>query len=263
LRQEVLERFGWRIHRVWSRDWVVRREIEIRRLREAIEKALGSKHNPVASKSYGKDEKQSKFVTERNPGPNDNNVYPWVFRYKVWRPNGKPSLESEEGKISNSELSKMLNQIVDVEGPLHIELALHRLASNLGFQRVGSRVRVAVEHSIKTLIKEGRIKKLNKFLWPNKGDFNLAVRQPVIQEKESYRTIKFVPPEEIELAITNLVHAAMSITEGDIIREVARIFGLDRVSSNIYDRLKKILDQMISRGELISMGERISISGKE
>jgi len=36
LRQQVLERLGWKIHRVWSPEWVQRRETELRRLRKAL-----------------------------------------------------------------------------------------------------------------------------------------------------------------------------------------------------------------------------------
>ena len=39
LRQQVLEQLGWRIHRIWSPDWVTRRDAETRRLKEAIEEA--------------------------------------------------------------------------------------------------------------------------------------------------------------------------------------------------------------------------------
>ena len=163
------------------------------------------------------------------------------------------------GKVSDQELTRILNEIVKVEGPLHIELAAHRLAYALGFQRVGNRVREAVNRSIRNLLREEAIKRVNKFLWPNKDDFNLVVRQPLFKEKESYRPIKFVSPEEIELAIKNLICAALSIPEEDIIREVARIFGFDRIGANISDRLKKIIHQMISRGDLVFKGDRISL----
>ena len=39
LRQQILEQLGWRIHRIWSPDWVTHREGEIRRLKQAIEEA--------------------------------------------------------------------------------------------------------------------------------------------------------------------------------------------------------------------------------
>ena len=39
LRQSVLEDLGWRIHRIWSPDWVSRRDTELLKLQEAIQAA--------------------------------------------------------------------------------------------------------------------------------------------------------------------------------------------------------------------------------
>jgi very-short-patch-repair endonuclease len=32
LRQQVLERLGWKIHRIWSRDWINNRQLEIEKI---------------------------------------------------------------------------------------------------------------------------------------------------------------------------------------------------------------------------------------
>jgi hypothetical protein len=40
LRQEVLENYGWHIHRVWSRDWWVNPERELQKIQKSIDKAL-------------------------------------------------------------------------------------------------------------------------------------------------------------------------------------------------------------------------------
>src|SRR4030043_2068333 len=45
LRQQVLERLGWKTHRIWSPTWVVRRESEVRRLRDAIELSRRTLHD--------------------------------------------------------------------------------------------------------------------------------------------------------------------------------------------------------------------------
>jgi very-short-patch-repair endonuclease len=41
LRQEILERRGWKIHRVWSTDWYKARSKEISRLLDRVERVLG------------------------------------------------------------------------------------------------------------------------------------------------------------------------------------------------------------------------------
>jgi len=36
LRQQILEGLGWKIHRIWSRDWIQNREGEIQRVLAVI-----------------------------------------------------------------------------------------------------------------------------------------------------------------------------------------------------------------------------------
>jgi len=47
LRQQILERLGWRIHRIWSTDWFMNREAEVQRLRKVVEQALGDTPPPA------------------------------------------------------------------------------------------------------------------------------------------------------------------------------------------------------------------------
>jgi very-short-patch-repair endonuclease len=49
LRQEHLERLGWRFHRIWSQDWFFHRESEIERARAAYEAAIATTGAPLAS----------------------------------------------------------------------------------------------------------------------------------------------------------------------------------------------------------------------
>jgi len=257
LRQEILEKFGWRIHRVWSPDWVMRRDKEVERLRKTIDNALSSKGNSAGNRTHNEEKGEFATATKKEPDPINNEIhYPWVSSYKVWRPKKMPFLQP---KMDGVELDRMLNEIVDVEGPIHIELATRRLANTLGFQKVGSRIMKAVNASIRILLKEGKLKKFNKFLWPSKDDFSLMVRQPIPEEKDSCRTIKFVALEEIELAVRNLIRSAFSISEDDGVKQVARIFGFYHTGANIHDHIKEIMKQMISRGDLVLKGDRLSL----
>jgi hypothetical protein len=117
----------------------------------------------------------------------------------------------------------------------------------------------AVNSSIRILVREGKVKRINKFLWPSRNNFMCVVRQPELNERDSFRTIKFIPPEEIEFSVQNLIQGGFSILEDDVVKQVARIFGFDRTGSQIYDRIKGILKQMISRGDRILKGGRLSL----
>ncbi len=45
LRQQVLENRGWKIYRIWSTDWFKNKEIEVKKLKEAIEDSLNNTNN--------------------------------------------------------------------------------------------------------------------------------------------------------------------------------------------------------------------------
>jgi very-short-patch-repair endonuclease len=42
LRQEILERLGWKLHRIWSTDWYHSRDREVARLKQAVNSAIDS-----------------------------------------------------------------------------------------------------------------------------------------------------------------------------------------------------------------------------
>lgn len=52
LRQMILERRGWKMHRIWSTDWFYRRDREVAKLKEAIEAALAGRAVSTAANTY-------------------------------------------------------------------------------------------------------------------------------------------------------------------------------------------------------------------
>ncbi|MCK5317962.1 MAG: hypothetical protein KAJ55_08610, partial [Anaerolineales bacterium] len=81
LRLQVLERLGWRIHRIWSPDWVQRRETEVKRLEKALKaaekkpKKAIAKKEPVAPKRN--DVKKVRVI--ETPGEELPEVEPYRF----------------------------------------------------------------------------------------------------------------------------------------------------------------------------------------
>jgi len=156
-------------------------------------------------------------------------------------------------------LAQMLREVIHVEGPVHIEVAARRLAKAWELQRVGSRMRKAVNVALRSLTREGKVRQHGKFLWPNRRDFQITVRRPDPGNEDTLRGIEFIAPEELGLAVKNLVRDALSITEDELVKEVARIFGFDRTGANIRARIARIVNGMISQCILVSRGDRISL----
>jgi len=262
LRQEVLEKLGWRIHRVWAPDFVTRRDTEVRRLREAIEQARMSSTATHAEPPKKPDEVVEPVVTRVDVPPKSlGDVIPWAIPYKVCTPEMRFSrgLDFYDARAIRI-LTQMLQEVVNVEGPVHIEIAAQRLAQAWGLRRVGSRMMAAVQYVCRYLVRSGGLKMHGNFLWPASVTFQLKVRRPDLDNPATERSIQYIPNEEIELAFVNVLREALSSPRDALLTQVARIFGFERMSQQIQTSLDEILSELIQQGRIVDKGGRLSIA---
>jgi len=137
LRQEVLEGLGWKIHRIWSPDWLRRREREIVRLKAAFETALEwSRQTSVplpgsaaifpgpADVQVEQVKKASSVWSADSDDAAEIPLPPWASRYKAYSRSERKATGREFHDPDAGELrEELLGQIVAVEGPVHIDLA--------------------------------------------------------------------------------------------------------------------------------------------
>jgi very-short-patch-repair endonuclease len=252
IRQQVLENLGWRIHRIWAPDFVTRRDVEVRRLREAIEQARNSQGTVGRSASEEKPDLIVSDIAETHRSSN------WVTTYKVYVPHFRPIWNLEfNDPTSRGTLSDLLKQIVQNEGPLHVDVATHRLAEAWGLQRVGPRMRETVDNILRYSVRSAIDVKQDGFLWPKRDGFELRVRIPEPDDPRTMRSIPQIPAEEIELAFKKILEEALSMPREFLVIQVARVFGAERLASESQRQLEQILDKLISEGEITDRNGRL------
>jgi len=263
LRQEVLEKLGWRIHRVWAPDFVTRRDTEVRRLREAIEQARMPSITTQTETPKKEDEAFEPLVTKVNtPSPNNfGDFISWAIPYKACIPRMRfpRRLDFYDARAIGI-LTQMLQEVVNVEGPVHIEIAAQRLAQAWGLRRAGSRMMAAVHNACRYLVRSGGLKMHENFLWPVNITFQLKVRRPNPDQPATERSIQYIPQEEIELAFVNVLREALSSPRDALLTQVARIFGFERMSQQIQTSLEENLSQLIQHGRIVDKGGRLSVA---
>ncbi len=251
IRQQVLENLGWRIHRIWAPDFVTRHDIEVSRLRNAIEQAR------KAQSTIGQatvDEKPELIVTDLAETHRNSN---WSTPYKVFAPHHRHATYPEFNDPSaRSIITHLLNQIVEVEGPLHVDIAGRRLAEAWGYQRVRNRMKETIENALRYSA-QSSIDQRNGFLWPKGDEFELKVRIPEPRNPQTMRSISQIPPEEIELAFKKILEEALSMPSEALIIQVARLFGVERLASESQTQLEQILDKLISEGAVVNRNRRL------
>ncbi len=266
IRQQILEKLGWKIHRIWSPDWVTRNDTEVNRLKVAIETALKDRKENArtgpSTVSNGPISMNAPIVLEKEiPRVDEKLVIPEsVEMYRACKPRATQTRGMQfHDPDALPILKRMLTQIVEAEGPLHKNVAATRLARAWELDRVGERMMNAVKAAWRSLSREKLLWIQGEFLWPAGESFQVMVRQPNADDDQSRRSIEEIPSEEIALAMKNLARDGLSIERDKLLVYVARIFGFERAGNHIQKTLEDTLEELLEARQLVLLEDRVSL----
>ena len=275
LREQVLRQLGWRIHRLWSPDWVARRDSEIRRLKDAIEEACQMQPEERVSQAIETEDvqqylpqkvevKQVQFGgAERIGVPYKVHVLKATFNPYVRIPLSKypySAVQRNEFHFPENRIlqSRLLEELVREEGPIHFDYAVQRLAAAWEVTRTSPKVVHAVKEALDLLIKDHRLTVKEEFLW-SKDLLEVTLRVPVLGVPESNRPPEQIPPEEIETAMKIIAQYALSISAESLIAETGRIFGFIHPSEKTKKRIRDVYNKIVRERKLISTDGMVTV----
>lgn len=264
LREEVLRGLGWRIHRVWSTDWIKDPRSEMQRLVSAIDEAKEAAETPellgpseiqpvddpvVESHS----EAPLEIVVEDLPHDMSDGV-PGAVPYQECNIWSVPRNVKGDGPF----VGDVLAQIVKTEGPVHQEIVARRVAPLFGNERVGSQLRRAVEYYATTYA-AGRFIRRGEYFWPTSLPLKtVPVRTPGSSDKP--RAIAEICVEERAEAMFLTLRQAIGMGVDALIVQTARLLGYNRTAVQIRDAMQEALDYLVStrRVEVIEGSVRMT-----
>lgn len=252
LRQYVLETLGWKLHRIWSADWLVNKSQEINRLLEAYNNALAEQ-----KKSESVPKHDISRIERENSG-NSTGI----------RSDSMPRVENSGNEyicarlninlcgnpvhlLGNAFISNLINQVVTVESPVHTSEVFRRITSACGIKRQGNRITAAFESAVAYGVSKRAYTKRSDFLWTNEMSEKgvLFVRNRNSLPPASYK-LEFVAPEEIEYAVKEIAMKSFEIARIDLPTEVCRLFGFSRSSSGMASSIDSVIGNMIKEGRV-------------
>jgi very-short-patch-repair endonuclease len=264
LRQQILEKLGWCIHRIWSPDWVTKREGEIRQLRQAIENARRNDRQNVKLTALMSADRDSP-AQQQKPGvervavanPDADAALPGTVPYEVCEIAVSPHNGHDfHDPQYLEEQSELLAEIVRKEGPIHIELATKRVLAAWGLTRAGERIRGVMAKAVRHCARKSWLKKCGNFLW-SVGLIDVPVRVPVRYLQETSRDVTHIPPEEIKACMLLILRHSGSIGMDSLIKETANVFGFNRTGARIRDRLLKECEALQREDVIENMNGRL------
>jgi len=244
LRQEVLARLGWtNLHRIWGLAWYWNRGQEEVRLRRAIERAIEGQPNSEPVRSVDPSEPEE-LTIELSKTP------AWVVAYEVVTPGQPRTTAAIHEGTAQSDLQRMILEVVTGEGPVATELVLQRVRERWGMNRAGSRARSAFDTALRAARRRGEIISESDGFLALPSQSTPVVRAGNQSDPETIRTIHEIPPSELKEAIVRFVREVYSISEDELTARVSSVFGWNRRGSDIAGEFRKIVRKLVTAGVL-------------
>ena len=256
LRQAVLERKGWRFHRIWSTDWFYERESEMARLLDSIARARSSGSADPSSAPVP----QRVLVERKEPVLARG---PATATYKEVR---FPIPESGYLELHEAALPELMHYVVRIvaaEGPVHIEEVARRLSRLWGYKRTGRRIQTAVEDAAHSAAASGLLvycdEGSRRFLNSSESDSPVVVRNRSKVDSSSLRNVEMLPSSEINAAVLEAVQKNIGISVADCATEVARMFGYKSTSADLRQCLERHAQKLVAQGRLTTVNGQLRL----
>lgn len=260
LRQQVLEAHGWVIHRIWSTDWYLRPEEELKKVEAAIAAAKAEwrerdeeavrrpKAVPLVFETEETEDAAVVTAVLGDVRPQTAVKERLLYQEALFPVN--TSLEPHEVPIA--EMAGYIVRIVEAEGPVHVDEVATRVRTLWGLKRAGARIRATVEEAARVAGARGLIGG-EEFLHIPGAPIKVRDRSEVMSL--TLRKPDFLPPSEIKEAMLEIVGSNFGAKADELILACSRKFGFSATSQQLREVFNENISELIMAGKLALQNE--------
>lgn len=259
LRQTVLEDIGWKIHRVWSTDWIKDPLREGTRLLEAINHSVINYKDRLISKTISNSKDLDNTLMENKYLLNNRLSDIEIFNNESTHFGFEQYIESDIYSISQIDYGiedscNVVKYIIDTEFPIHIDLLCKRIAPLFGNQKATSRIRNNVEYTLDKI--KNKIIRKNNFLYPI--NYNKIIPKVANKDKAA-RNINYISLDEICEAMLLVIEQSVGIQKENLYQIIAKEYGFNRMGPNITSRFDEAFNILKKDNKIKIIENRLSI----
>lgn len=240
LRQEILERMGWKFYRIWSTDWFRNKNFEKQRLLDAATNAIKFPNKVVTTETADcKNQSIEEF---------EEIVVKKQFEFPPYE---VVDFAETCQRYNTTDFKAILKEILKVEAPLSEELFLKRIVWFFDREKVTSVVQCAYEDLMEGYQNYDIIRR-NGFLYLDSAK-EIQCRGPGDIERD----IKHIAPEELAAGMLEILKQNVTADKKGLYHSLAAQCGVSRVGNAINEILDSALallgEQVVVDGEHISL----------
>jgi hypothetical protein len=277
---------GWpRVVRVWLPQWINEEDRVLAEIRAAVEearpqpvphaaplaarvdqadhaaKALSGERSRSAESSHGPIELRhtapiaptasTEPVALRSHAPVTRDPEDMDFKPYSGGPalGQKEDIDAKASGVVRARILQAIQEVLVVEAPIESTRLAKLVARRFGLLRAREdRIQVIIDQVPRQLV---RCSDFGDFVWPTgiQPDSWRCFRRPI--DGDAPRDfMKEIPPEEVRNALCYAAVKGLGLSEDGAIDEIARVFGIGRVSQQMRTRMIGILEWSISTGRL-------------
>ncbi len=258
---QVLESLGWNIHKVWSADWWENPHKVIAAIIEAIQSAKNNtKPEPLPQVQEFEHTPSNEQVSSaevntvsNNSAVTNANVYQFCKLSAI-------GTATSDDFLMAFNTSKVITQIQDVlqsEAPISKSLLMKRVLSAWGISRSGVRITTHFEDLLKKINVRKTQHGNNIFLWREEQHPSAYFVYRSAASDIEKRDAEDLPPEEVANGVKEILQHQISLSQQDLIRETAKLFGFARIGGNVENAMKFGIEVAIEKGIARKENERV------
>lgn len=185
---------------------------------------------------------------------------PQLVEYRAAAPAGQlPDIDLLD-EAATPQAAAALGEIVRGEGPIVQDLAFRRLAEWFGITRIGGRIRARFDDILATAVETGTIRQEREVLWPASlvPSEYAGFRIPGTDDVD-VRDLEEIPLIERTNAVVHVLREQFGLPREELQREVARVFGVQRLTSRVRDPIDEAISAAIAAGSAAENAGQVTL----
>jgi very-short-patch-repair endonuclease len=235
LRQTMLEKLGWKLHRIWSTDWFESRGPTLDALLKKLDDLAKAEPaaEPVAPPVTSSSAASAPAAAEPDAAPKETAkadgeppaMLPGVVPYRRYpeRPLGtRQTLLARK----HQEMRQLVVDVVGVEGPIHVD-EVFRVIAGLFSARVTGATKDRLLDAVELAVRSGRVVRSGEFL---RSADNQGTPVRWRGGDDAVVSAALIPPEEVAAAAVLVAEQSYGVPADDLATAALRAMGFKRIS---------------------------------
>lgn len=248
----VLQGLGWNIYRIWTLDWMQNKDKIVQEIVDLTEKIKNEEPIIIESPIVMEIPELAEYISEDNPSTTAQREY--IATYLNTVPNA--SSDTIYDLHHRNSIKNQIKEIIEAEAPISKNYLFRKVLQQWQISRIGSRL----DRLLSGIISELEIHSTHynqPFYWQEKNQVQTLdyYRSNAIEK----RTLEDVAPEEIWVAIQEVLEHNVSSDEDDLVRYLARLYGFTKTGRQIDSHLRLVIDAAITEKLLVRENERVRL----